>query len=236
VRGLFSPAIRGLISPPLTTFPIALTDSIAVVGEDWEATVISAHAEEGESFYEAVTLSGDRCSFRKFRVIHEGAPTGIWTVVVRVKDTCSNAQIDSVMIVESVSTAALRVDGANSTVVENCLLSQGGSPSDRGMELVFNENGTLVRNCTVIGFSLGMFFNYPSDALVEYCTLENNGHGFYLCCLDDPNSKPNPDLGGGARGSAGGQYHRGQYIMRAYESDPQYHLCEVQHMEQRSAC
>jgi hypothetical protein len=212
VRGLFSPAIRGLLSPPLTTFPIALTDSIAVVGEDWEATVISAHAEEGESFYEAVTLSGDRCSFRKFRVIHEGAPTGIWTVVVRVKDTCSNAQIDSVMIVESVSTAALRVDGANSTVVENCLLSQGGSPSDRGMELVFNENGTLVRNCTVIGFSLGMFF------------------------LDDPNSKPNPDLGGGARGSAGGQYHRGQYIMRPYESDPQYHLCEVQHMEQRSAC
>jgi hypothetical protein len=184
-------------------FPIALTDSIALVGQDRDATIISGHSETS-GFYDAVTLSGDRCAFRKFRVIHEGAPAGIWAIVVSVYDTCRNAHIDSMMILESFSTVALRITGAEGTIVENCVFSHVGDPLYRGIEDISDASGTVVRNCAVTGFYYGIFFNSFSDALVEGCTLESNAHGLYLCCLADPDDKPNPDLGGGARGSAGG--------------------------------
>ena len=54
------------------------------------------------------------------------------------------------------------------------------------------------------GSGTAIFFNRSSDALVEGCTIEDNGWGFYLCCDSDPTSNPVPDLGGGARGGAGG--------------------------------
>ena len=51
---------------------------------------------------------------------------------------------------------------------------------------------------------VGMRFSGNSDALLEGCTIEDNGTGIYLCCYQSATHNPVPDLGGGARGSTGG--------------------------------
>jgi hypothetical protein len=43
-----------------------------------------------------------------------------------------------------------------------------------------------------------------TDVLIEGCTIEDNGWGIYLCCDNDEGHNPVPDIGGGARGSTGG--------------------------------
>jgi hypothetical protein len=75
---------------------------------------------------------------------------------------------------------------------------------DRAFE-VMNENyGGVIRNCTMSGFSQAINMSGLTDILIESCSMTDNGTGFLLCCHDNPVNNPNPDLGGGARSSIGG--------------------------------
>jgi hypothetical protein len=81
---------------------------------------------------------------------------------------------------------------------------EDGERLRRGIEIIFRNPGAVIRNCVVKGYQQGLRFNYPTDAMVEGCILEGNQYGSLLCCKDNPESNPNPDFGGGARGSTGG--------------------------------
>jgi hypothetical protein len=183
-------------------FPLRLNGDITLAGEDWTTTVIRGHGE-GDSYGAAAYLDG-RGSALKRLTLEMGTPVSpAWSIAVYVRGT--NALLDSLRLTERANYSIVRIDGADSTTVTNCwFVVTEGNRRARGFEIVFNDQATIVRHCTVSGFHTGLFFNYPSDALVEGCVLEDNNVGVEICCLKDPNSDPNPDLGGGARGSAGG--------------------------------
>ena len=72
------------------------------------------------------------------------------------------------------------------------------------MEIISGDVGTMIRDCTFTGFTEGLFFNGSSNALVQGCTFDGNAWGVGTCCYNSGTHNPNPDFGGGARGSLGG--------------------------------
>lgn len=115
--------------------------------------------------------------------------------------------ISDIAISEPFDFAAIRADGsdmgrANDVVIENCLLVNLVSPgTERAMELV---NGTHceVRGCTMTGWQYGAYVNGTSDPLIEGCTITDNTYGVATASSGGVHTLP--DLGGGARGSSGG--------------------------------
>lgn len=61
----------------------------------------------------------------------------------------------------------------------------------------------IIRRCTISGFREGLKLSEDNNPLVESCIIEESDYGVYLCCHQSNESNPNPDFGGGARGSAG---------------------------------
>jgi Protein of unknown function (DUF1565) len=185
-------------------FPLNLPDSVALVGENWETTIIRGHSETA-GYYEAIDISGSNSALRKFTLEQGVVISNMWDLAVLVIDPAENTTLDSIRVSERARYAVARVQGALNTTVADCrFVIDDDQRSNRGFEIVFDDVGTVLRNCTVSGFFTGLFFNSSSDAKVENCTIEGNEDGIELCCLDSENSNPNPDLGGGARGSAGG--------------------------------
>jgi len=91
-------------------------------------------------------------------------------------------------------------------VIEDCVLENtrqrlGG----QGMQLLWGCHAT-VRRCTLRGWSEGMFVTGTSDPRIEYCVIEGNGFGLETW---EDNVQTKPDLGGGERGSLGGNVIRG---------------------------
>jgi hypothetical protein len=93
-----------------------------------------------------------------------------------------------------------------------------GARTNRAHEIVFGNSGTIIRNCTISGYHTAFFFNEEEDALVEGCMLEGNNYGAELCCHESSTSNPNPDFGGGARGSTGGNSFRDNLTCGLYNS------------------
>jgi len=90
-------------------------------------------------------------------------------------------------------------------VVQNCHFAfDDGLREERGFEIMNENYGAIVRSCTMSGFAQAMHIIGFNDMLIEGCTITDNITGVNLCCLGSPSNNPNPDLGGGARGSAGG--------------------------------
>ncbi|HVP56920.1 MAG TPA: DUF1565 domain-containing protein, partial [bacterium] len=114
------------------------------------------------------------------------------------------ALVDSIRMSEQARYSNIRLSTSTDAVVENCNFSATGNPVGRGLEIVFDDVGTVVRDCTLSGFYDGLFFNGTSNAKVETCVLQYNVEGVDLCCLESPGHNPNPDFGGGARSSLGG--------------------------------
>jgi hypothetical protein len=193
------------------SYPLYIPASVALVGEDWETCIVQKETEESAGSY-AFMLVYDECALRKFTIRDRsdlGDPR--WRYTIRVE--ANNDVIDSVRVLEHGRVGCVRIDGqhgsgAQNTIVQNCILNveqddEQALGTGRGFEIVFDDQGTILRNCRASGFYEAIFFNYSSNALVEGCQLINNRYGANLCCGNET-SNPNPDFGGGARGSTGG--------------------------------
>jgi hypothetical protein len=192
------------------TFPITVPDSVVLEGENWETCVIRVAAEQ-LNVRNAVVLGCEDCTIRKFTFEEDEISDVYWTIAVSISDA-TNALADSLRCLERALYSVLRVQRDHGSTVQNCyFVVSDGARSDRGLEIVFNEDGnnSILRNLTVSGFSDGLMFNSIQNTLVENCNLSGNVYGVDMCCYDDVNHKPNPDFGGGARGSLGGNIFSG---------------------------
>ena len=188
-------------------FPFELQDSVSLMGESWETTTIRG-LNENASDWPLIRIAGDGCLLRNFTleegpVVDEG-----WKLAVHV-DHVADAVLESIRVSERAMYGVFRVSYSTNTRIENCILDvDDGAKSSHGIEFNANEENTIIRNCTIRGFSLGIALNNFTNPLIENCTIEGNRTGVNICCTANADHNPNPDLGGGARGSAGGNIIR----------------------------
>ncbi|MFZ1946380.1 MAG: DUF1565 domain-containing protein [bacterium] len=202
-------------------FPLTIEDSITVVGDNWETCVISGRGDNASSDYnEAVTMSGESSALRRFTLEQGGGEGEPWHLAIYVMYWATGALVDSIRIFDRGDFSVLRIQGARDCVVSSCRFTPTGAVVGRGFEVCSNDSGTVIRNCTVTGFSAALFFNYKSNAAVEGCVLEGNGLAAELCCTQYEDSEPNPDFGGGSRGSAGGNIIRNNEECGLYNDTP----------------
>lgn len=110
--------------------------------------------------------------------------------------------VRNVMIDGPCNNSGIRVEGAGSdALIEGCDFIGDGVSQGRGLELVTGTHCTL-RNCTITQWDVGIFTNNDSDPLIEGCEFTENGTGVLVFAV--PGHPAAPDLGGGARGSLGG--------------------------------
>ena len=188
-------------------FPFELKESVSLVGESRENTTIRGHSEV-VSYYLAIEMQGDGCQLRNFTleegpVVDEG-----WNLALHI-DGVENAVVESIRVSERAGYGVFRVYYSNNTRIEDCILEvDDGEMDSHGIEFNANDGNNIVRNCTIRGFGLGIALNNFANPLIEGCTIEENRTGVNLCCASLVDHNPNPDLGGGARGSAGGNLIR----------------------------
>jgi hypothetical protein len=120
----------------------------------------------------------------------------------------ANGEVLSIEIPESVTVVG--TDWENCIIREHAALGYQSSVSLYSNHSAFRkftvEQGEPAdtRNCHFHGLFTGIFSKGFTNTLVENCTFEFVAYGVDMCCDHDPDHSPNPDLGGGARGSAGG--------------------------------
>jgi len=181
-------------------FPIGRQlGGISILGMDWEQCIIRGHAVTG--YKSVVSLGGPDLVFRKF-TLEQGLPADDCQVALQITGT--DVYVDSIRSSERALYAVCRCERSTRPVVENCVfVIDDGEHQDRGINLFPNSTGGIVRNCVLTGFSIGLRITNTSDLLVEGCTIIGNGRGVEVRGEDAPGTL-NPDFGGGARGSAGG--------------------------------
>jgi hypothetical protein len=184
-------------------FPLELPDSVSVVGESPENTVIRGHS--GEGFYMGtIRIGGRNTALRKF-TLQMGEPAAARWRVALLLYWSEDALVDSVRVLERADYGVIRLTDAVGTRIENCLLViDDGQTSSHGIEFNTEYDNTVIRNCEIGGFWLGISLNNHANPLIEHCVIEGNQTGVSLCCPGLDDHDPNPDLGGGARNSAGG--------------------------------
>jgi hypothetical protein len=183
------------------------------VGENWETCIIRGYSETS-GYSPCVQFSYTNSTLRKFTIEEGPIIDDGWRIAIFVGNISYDALIDSVRCFERAPLSVLRVEAAKNTTIQNCVFDvRAISEVDRGNNrcLVFHEDdqGTILRNCEIKGFhnagtGMGIYMTGTSDALIEGCTIEDNGWGIYLCCDNDEDHNPVPDLGDGARGGTGG--------------------------------
>lgn len=118
--------------------------------------------------------------------------------------TAPTAWIRDVRTVGLFGHSAIRIIGPDTeVVVENCEIVNDVTPLEgRGFEIITDTHSTI-RGTTVSGWGYGIFINTTADPLVEGCTITGNHIGIISYGgTGDPITQP--DLGGGDRGSVGG--------------------------------
>jgi parallel beta-helix repeat protein len=185
------------------TFSLAVPSGVALIGEDWETTIIRCHGYDEDAGM-AVGLSWRGSTMRRFTVDQGTSPTSQLNALVSTGAYSNGVVVDSVIVGSRGYWNAVAVGASVNTTISNCRLALGGEPHGRGIVLSQNDTGTVIRNCTISGFDEGIFVVNDSNALVEGCTIESNVWGVNLCCAHSIVSDPNCDFGGGARGSTGG--------------------------------
>jgi hypothetical protein len=190
-------------------FPLEIPDSVALVGQDWETTIIRGHSSEA-SYCQTFRLAGTHIALRKFTLEQGDTSTTKWRVAILVPDPADDVLVDSIRVSEKANYSIVRMDGALNATVSNCRFVREGVLTGRGFEISEYDPGSnnTLRGCTISGYYTGLHINYWAEIKIEGCTIDNGHYGIELCCLDDDMSKPNPDLGGGARGSLGGNVIR----------------------------
>jgi len=182
-------------------FPIIChTDSVTIEGTDWEECRIQGHDEVG-TYGLIVTVGRTGQAFRKF-TLEQGLPADDCSIMLYVSG--NDAHIDSIRVGERSNYSVARVYGAVRPLIENCqFIVNDGNPDQRGITMYPTSDGAIIRNCTVIGYDVGLRIMNSSNALVEGCTFEGNEFGAEAKSEAPPGSL-SPDFGGGARGSTGG--------------------------------
>jgi hypothetical protein len=182
-------------------FPIICHQyDVTIVGMDWEQCIIRGSSTGGYGLIVSLGRTGQ--AFRKF-TLEEGPPRDSSDVMILVWGL--DIHVDSIKVHERADYAVCRGENAGGTdlLIENCeFVVNDGLERDRGINLFNDSPGAIVRNCKLVGFDIGLRITNNCDALVEYCTFENNEEGIEVRSEDSPGSLT-PDFGGGARGSAG---------------------------------
>jgi parallel beta-helix repeat protein len=181
-------------------FELEIPEDVDLVGMDWETCIINGHWTG--SYNATILMDGRDASFRKF-TLEMGEPVEeAWDVAIRVRN--ENQLVDSIRVFERGDFSVLRTGAADNTILQNCyFVVSDGETRYRAFEIAGASDNLIIRDCTAIGFNEGIFVNGMQEPLIEGCTLTGNNYGVGLW-YEPPLNDPNPDLGGGARGSAGG--------------------------------
>lgn len=191
------------------TFPIYPGAGVTLEGENWETCIIRG----GINSY-AISLGLASAAVRKFTF--ESAPElgpDRWEHYIYMR--ADNVRVDSLRTSDRTYYAPIRLRDCGGAIVENCVFdvpyldpAPSGIGQNRGFEIIDGNTDMIIRGCTISGFRQGLQMGWDNDPLIENCIIEDNDRGVYLCCYQDTEHNPNPDLGGGARGSAGGNVIR----------------------------
>jgi hypothetical protein len=134
-----------------------------------------------------------------------------------------SVRVDSLRTAHRTYYAPIRLRYAANAIVENCVFDvpylappTSGIGQNRGFEIIRGNPGTIIRGCTVSGFSEGLRISADNDMRIENCIIEENDYGVYLCCYQSDDHNPNPDLGGGARDCPGGNTIRNNFTCGLY--------------------
>lgn len=133
--------------------------------------------------------------------------------------TTGGGLIKDVAVNEPFRYSAIRADGGrqgrgNDVVIESCELINTTAPgTGRALELYYGTH-CVVRDCTISGWAEGVYVNRDSDPLIERNTITDNGYG--VIAAGGGGFLTEPDLGGGARGSAGGNTIRDNAYIGVY--------------------
>jgi hypothetical protein len=184
----------GTYGVPLGEEPyIYIPKGVSLVGENRETTILN----------QVYAFDGAHSALRNVTI--DGAGLSAMSHLMHITNIAPNAVVDSVNFNGRAAYSVVRIETAVNASVTNChFVVDDAQMLGRGMEIIFNDSGTIIRNCVFTGFIYGVFLNGNSNALIEGCTFEGNESGVDMCCLNSDVHSPNPDLGGGARGSLGG--------------------------------
>jgi len=125
--------------------------------------------------------------------------------------TMGGGLIKDVVISEPFGFSAIRADGGreernNDVVIEGCELVNSMAPqTGTALELYYGTH-CVIRECTIDGWEYGLYVNRDSDPLIERSTITGNRYG--VVAAGGGELLTEPDLGGGARGSVGGNIIR----------------------------
>jgi hypothetical protein len=187
-------------------FEMAVRDSISLVGMDWETCVIRGHALGG-SFNKVFWINGRHPVLRKFTLEMDEPGEDPCEVAVYIQAT--DGLIDSLRFNERADYSLIRFVNSTDMVVQNCqMVMDDDDREDRAFEVINENFGAVVRNCTMSGFAQAMNISGLNDMMIESCTIMGSDSGIYMGTGTATNN-PNPDLGGGARGSIGGNTFTG---------------------------
>jgi|GEM_PF-2174151 len=196
------------------TFTIYPGPGVTIEGENWETCIVRGGSPGGTAFY----LGNTSAAVRKFTF--ESSPElgpDRWEHYVTMHG--DNIRVDSLRTAQRSYYAPIRFKNCTDPIVENCVFdvpfldpAPPGIGQNRGFEFLGGNTGIIIRGCTISGFRQGFHMGSDNDPLIENCIIEDNEYGVNLCCYQDEEHNANPDLGGGARGSAGGNFIRNNTV------------------------
>ena len=212
----------GAWTNPLRTITYALNavtdgDTLCVLPGSYDPD----HGEAGDYFIPGgvavVGTSRDSCFIRgsgaDYSVVRLGDGATLAEVTIDNWDqdsfavlTTGGGLIRNVAARGPFEVAVIRADGGrgdrlSDVVIEDCEFVNTSSPlTGRAIELYYGTHCVL-RGCTISGWEYGLYINRDSDPLIESCTVTDNA--FAIIAAGGGGLLTQPDLGGGARGSAG---------------------------------
>jgi len=213
----------GAWTNPLRTLTYALDmvsagDTLAVLPGSYDPD----HGEAGSYFIpggvallgtsrESCLVYGSVTDYSVFRLgdgaTIAGLTVGNWDEDEIAILTTGGGLIKDVAVREPFAYSAIRADGGregrnSDVVIEGCeLVNAAASQTGKALELYYGTH-CVVRDCTISGWEVGVYINRDSDPLIERSTITDNGHG--IIAAGGGGLLTEPDLGGGARGSVGG--------------------------------
>ena len=186
------------------SMPITVPDGVILEGTDWEQCVIVADPNTHSGLRQAVSMNCTDCGIRKFSFLYPGTGTPAMSSWVDL-DGCNNALVDSLHCRQRTTGAQLMIEDDNGSVIRNCRFEDltPFSWEKRGVYFWFGRDTTL-RDLYVGGFNEGITIAGTQNVLVEDCVITNNLNGVVLASDLYVADETNPDFGGGALGSHGG--------------------------------
>lgn len=168
--------------------------AVTLRGVSSDSCVLSGSGSQ----YRCVEL-GDGAVFEGFTLVNAGTDQiGILTE--------RSGAIRDVAIHTPFEYAAMRADGVggdNTVLIERCQLVNSTAPNTETAIELYGGTRCEIRECTVSGWQTGLHIEKDSSPLIEYCSITGNYYGMTLMS-GGSGQDPEPDLGGGARDSAGG--------------------------------